>query len=84
MNSVRSNSLSLKYQGFPPLGCQDIRHGKFEFCGKNSIPFYIICVKINLNVFTLKVFSYVFKRIKIIKNYIFKNLEIYIKMLVKR
>ena len=34
MNSVRSNSLSLKYQGFPPLGCQDIRIRKFEFVAK--------------------------------------------------
>ena len=36
MNSVRSNSLSLKYQGFPPLGCQDKRIGKFEFVAKTQ------------------------------------------------
>ena len=36
MNSVRSNSLSLKYQGFPPLGCQDIRIRKFEFVAKTQ------------------------------------------------
>ena len=36
MNSVRSNSLSLKYQGFPPLVCQDKRIGKFEFVAKTQ------------------------------------------------
>ena len=36
MNYVRSNSLSLKYQRFPPLGCQDIRIGKFEFVAKTQ------------------------------------------------
>ena len=36
MNSVRSNNLSLKYQGFPPLGCQDIRIRKFEFVAKTQ------------------------------------------------
>ena len=40
MNSARSNSLSLKYQGFPPLGCQDgcqdIRIRKFEFVAKTQ------------------------------------------------
>ena len=37
MNSVRSNSLSLKNQGFPPLGCQDIRIRKFEFVAKTQV-----------------------------------------------
>ncbi len=36
MNSVRSNSPSLNYQGFPPLGCQDIRIRKFEFVAKTQ------------------------------------------------
>ena len=30
MNYVRSNSLSLKYQGFPPSDSQDIGIRKFE------------------------------------------------------
>ena len=34
VNSIRSNSLSLKYQGFPVSGCQDIRIRKFEFVEK--------------------------------------------------
>ena len=38
MNYVRSNSLSLKYQGFPPSDIQDIGIRKFEFVAKNSIP----------------------------------------------
>jgi len=40
MNSVRSNSLSLKYQGFPPLGCQDIRIRKFEFVAKTQFLYF--------------------------------------------
>ena len=39
MNSFRSNSLSLKYQGFPPSGCQDIRIRKLEFVAKNQFLF---------------------------------------------
>ena len=31
MNSVISNNLSLKYQGFTPSGCWDIGVRKFEF-----------------------------------------------------
>ena len=31
MNSVRSNSLSLKYQTFEQLGCKDIKIIKYEF-----------------------------------------------------
>ena len=34
MNSVRSNSLSMKYQGCPPAGCQDIGIRKLEFLAK--------------------------------------------------
>ena len=34
INSVRSDSLSLKYQSFAPPGCIDIRFRKFEFVGK--------------------------------------------------
>jgi len=45
MNSVRSNSLSLKYQGFPPLGCQDIRIRKFEFVAKTQF----LCSQISSN-----------------------------------
>ena len=36
MASVRLNSPSLKYQRFPPLGCQDIRIRKFEFVAKTQ------------------------------------------------
>ena len=36
MNHVRSNSLSLKYQGFPPSDCQDIGIIKFEFVAKTQ------------------------------------------------
>ena len=36
MNSVRSNSLSLKFQGFPTSGCQDIRSRKFKFGAKTQ------------------------------------------------
>ena len=36
MNSVRSNSLSLKYQGFSPPGCQEIGIIKFEFVAKTQ------------------------------------------------
>ena len=36
MNYVRSNSLSLKYQGFPPSDCQDIGIRKFEFVAKTQ------------------------------------------------
>ena len=39
MNSVRSNTLSLKYQLFTPSGLQDLWIRKFEFCCKNLIPF---------------------------------------------
>ena len=34
MNYVRSNSLSLKYQGFPPSDSQDIGIRKFECVAK--------------------------------------------------
>ena len=33
-NSGRSNSLSLKYQRFTPLGCKDIGDRKFKFVSK--------------------------------------------------
>jgi len=36
MNSFRSNSLSLKYQGFPPSGCKDIKIRKYEFVAKTQ------------------------------------------------
>ena len=36
MNYVRSNSLSLKYQGFPPSDSQDIGIRKFEFVAKSQ------------------------------------------------
>jgi len=39
MNSVRSNSLSLKYQRFTSSGCKDKGIRKFEFVAENSIPF---------------------------------------------
>ena len=45
MNSVRSNSLSFKYQGFPPLGCQDIRIRKFEFVAKTQFLSCLIRIK---------------------------------------
>ena len=45
MNFGRSNSLSLKYQGFPPLGCQDIRIRKFEFVAKTQF----LCSQISSN-----------------------------------
>ena len=41
MNSVRSNSLSLKYQGFSPSGCQDIGIRKFEFVAKTQFLYKI-------------------------------------------
>ena len=52
MNYVRSNSLSLKYQGFPLSDCQDIGIRKFEFVAKTQFlcPFYILeIVKIARN-----------------------------------
>ena len=36
MNYVRSNSLSLKYQGFPLSDCQDIGIKEFEFVAKTQ------------------------------------------------
>jgi len=39
MTSVRLNGPSLKYQWFPPLGCQDIRIRKFEFVAKTQFLF---------------------------------------------
>ena len=48
MNYVRSNSLSLKYQGFPPSDSQDIGIRKFEFVTKSQflcLTFYKIVNK---------------------------------------
>ena len=39
MNSVRWNSLGLKYQRFRSSGCKHIGIRKFEFVAKKSIPF---------------------------------------------
>ena len=39
MNSVRSNSLSMKYQGCPPAGCQHIGIRKLEFLAKTHFLF---------------------------------------------
>ena len=36
INSVRSNSLSLKYQRFTPSGCKDIRVSKCKFVAKTQ------------------------------------------------
>ena len=36
INSFRSNSLSLKYQRFTPLGCEAIGDRKFEFVAKTE------------------------------------------------
>ena len=36
MNSVKSNSLSLKYRRFTPSGCKDIEIRKFEFVAKTQ------------------------------------------------
>ena len=36
INSVRSNSLSLKYQRFTPSGCEAIGVRKFEFVAKTQ------------------------------------------------
>ena len=36
INSVKSNSLSLKYQRFTPSGCKDIRVRKCEFVAKTQ------------------------------------------------
>ena len=41
MNYVKSNSISLKYQGFPPSDSQDIGIRKFEFVVKTQF-LYII------------------------------------------
>ena len=42
MNSVRSNSLSLKYQKFTPSDRKEIWKRQFERdCGKDSIPLFI-------------------------------------------
>ena len=38
INSVRSNSPSLKYQRSTPSGCEAIRGYKMWVCSKNSIP----------------------------------------------
>ena len=38
MDSVRSNNLSLKYQRFTPLSCEDIWITKFEFVPLRKIP----------------------------------------------
>ncbi len=42
MNSSRSINLSLKYQGFTPLGCKNIGVGKFEFVAMAQ--FHLACV----------------------------------------
>jgi len=50
MNYVRSNSLSLKYQGFPPLGCQVKRIGKFSLWQKlNSFVIKYVYCAINIS-----------------------------------
>ena len=36
INSVRSNSLSLKYQRFTPSGCKDIEVRKCDFVAKTQ------------------------------------------------
>ena len=36
MNSVRANSLSLKYHRFTASGCKDIEIRKFEFVAKTQ------------------------------------------------
>ena len=41
MNSVRSNSVSLKYQRPTPSGCKDIGVRKFEFVAKTQFFCYI-------------------------------------------
>ena len=56
MNSVRSNSLSLKYQGFPPLGWQDIRIRKFEFVAKTQFRY----VYSDIHFFAVLKMGYVF------------------------
>ena len=37
MKSVRSNSLSMKYQKFTPSDCKDIEIRKFEFVAKTQL-----------------------------------------------
>ena len=36
LNSVRINSLSLKYERFTPTGCKDIGNRTFEFVAKTQ------------------------------------------------
>ena len=50
MNSVRSNCLSLKYQGFPTSGCQDIGSRQFEFVAKTQFLWLISMITILANV----------------------------------
>ena len=42
INSVRSKSLSLKYQRFTPSCCKNIEMRTFEFVAKTQITFVII------------------------------------------
>ena len=57
LNSVRSNSLSLKYQRFPPLDCQNIGIGKFEFVAKTQFLYYEVSINDKEHNSCLKEFS---------------------------
>ena len=52
MNSVRSNSLSLKYPLFAPSGCKDIGVRKGEFVAKTQ---FLCCSGINTESYQFKI-----------------------------
>ena len=58
MNSVRSNSLRLKYQRFIPSGCKDIVIRKVEFVAKTKflcdIESILIVLKLARRVFFIR------------------------------
>ena len=53
MNSMRSNSLSLNFQRFTPLGCKYIKIRKFEFVAINDFLYINEYKKQYLHRFTL-------------------------------
>ena len=80
MNSVRSNSLSLKYQGFSPSGCQDIRTRKFEFVSKTQF-LWLIYLRFGWNNVTPWIFmSSTVVKVFITISSIYTQLQIQVKL----
>ena len=80
MNSVRSNSLSLKYQGFSPSGCQDIITRKFEFVSKTQF-LWLIYLRFGWNNVTPWIFmSSTVVKVFITISSIYTQLQIQVKL----